>query len=105
MNAIYLADSPKEQKRLGRWVKAFDPVEWSRVSLAIMFDGLQAKFGKEALREKLNSTRPTLLVEASPYDAVWGIKLSMYDPRCLDQKTWQGRNLLGSLLTELRDLF
>ena len=43
-----------------------------------------------------------LLVEASPYDRVWGIGYSQADARCIPSSEW-GRNLLGVILTDIRD--
>ena len=44
-------------------------------------------------------------MEASPYDGVWGIKLSVKDPDALDKSKWQGKNWLGEVLTRLREDF
>ena len=35
--------------------------------------------------------------------AIWGIKMSSTDLRATDKTQWQGLNLLGTLLTRLRD--
>jgi hypothetical protein len=43
------------------------------------------------------------LVEASPIDAIWGIALAEDDKDALDIKKWRGENLLGYILTSLRD--
>lgn len=44
-----------------------------------------------------------ILVEASPYDAIWGIKVHINDVNAYDIDKWQGLNLLGFALTEVRD--
>lgn len=44
-----------------------------------------------------------ILVEASPYDKIWGIGLAVTDPRAADQDKWQGQNLLGKALMRVRD--
>lgn len=36
-------------------------------------------------------------------DRIWGIGLAKDDRRALSKKTWRGQNLLGYILTRLRD--
>ena len=55
------------------------------------------------LREFLLSTGDSVLVEASPYDAIWGIRLAASSPEAQDPMKWRGRNLLGFALMEVRD--
>jgi len=55
------------------------------------------------LKEHLYSTIGKILVEASPYDRVWGIGLTQDDEMAWSRATWQGKNLLGYALTEVRD--
>lgn len=55
------------------------------------------------LKTILFSTYPKTLVEASPYDKIWGIGLPQNDPRAWNKSTWLGKNLLGGILTRVRD--
>lgn len=55
------------------------------------------------MRNELFNTYPKILVEASPYDEIWGIGLCDWEEDALDEKTWRGRNFLGYILTEVRD--
>ena len=43
------------------------------------------------------------IVEASPYDVIWGIGLRADDPRALEPAKWRGVNLLGQALMQVRD--
>ena len=44
-----------------------------------------------------------MLVAASPYDAIWCIRLAASPPEAQDPMKWRGRNLLGFALMEVRD--
>lgn len=101
---ILAADHPKEHKALGRKVRNFDDKAWKAAREGIVLAGNRAKFTQNPpLLEQLLATRGTTLVEASPYDRIWGIGLSAKDPRAQDPNQWKGQNLLGKILTTLRD--
>lgn len=101
---ILFAKHPRDQKELGRKVKNFNSDVWTKHCKEIVYRGCYLKFSQNPkLLEVLNSTKGTLLVEASPYDKIWGIGLGEDDPRIHDPKNWQGTNWLGEVLTQLRD--
>jgi ribA/ribD-fused uncharacterized protein len=101
---VLAAAHPREHKALGRKVKNFDDHVWKRERVRIVTAGNRAKFTQNPeLLEQLLATKGTTLVEASPYDRIWGIGLDAKDPRASDPAQWKGQNLLGKILTELRD--
>lgn len=104
LKEIMEADYPVEQKRLGRTVKNFDADTWNKVAKEIVYKGCYAKFTQDEICYKaLLATEGTTLVEASPYDRIWGIGLSENNPDALDRTKWRGTNWLGEVLTELRN--
>jgi ribA/ribD-fused uncharacterized protein len=101
---ILAAEHPRDHKALGRKVKNFDDAKWKRARTEIVMAGNRAKFTQNPeLRDLLLATAGTTLVEASPYDKIWGIGLAATDPRANDSSQWKGQNLLGKILTELRE--
>jgi ribA/ribD-fused uncharacterized protein len=62
-----------------------------------------AKFSQHPqLRQFLLSTGGQVLVEAAPRDRIWGIGLTADDQRTASPQHWQGLNLLGFALMEVR---
>lgn len=100
---ILAQTDPKEVKALGRAVKGFDSNEWSKHCLQYMVWVNRFKYGQnpEMLKELLKTGNKTL-VEASPYDTVWGVGLAEDDPLILDELNWRGQNLLGQALMTVR---
>lgn len=103
---IMSSKNPRDQKKLGRQVSNFDADIWSGKAKEIVYKGNMHKFNQNpAFKKELMDTNNLILVEASPYDKIWGIGLSEDDDRCLNKDTWQGLNWLGEVLTKLRNDF
>lgn len=101
---ILSSTSPKTQKALGRKVRGFDDRKWRDARERIVYEGNLAKFTQNPdLLELLLATAGTELVEASPTDRIWGVGLSEEDPRIQNPSQWRGENLLGKVLTRLRE--
>lgn len=101
---ILAAEHPRDQKRLGREVQGFDEALWIDRRVPIVRALCLAKFSQNPhLADALLSTDNLTLVEASPYDEIWGVKLAANDLRILDRRNWRGLNLLGEVLGQVRD--
>jgi ribA/ribD-fused uncharacterized protein len=101
---ILSAQTPREQKELGRAVRNFQRDKWETSCRQFVYEGNYAKFTQnQSLLEKLLATQGTTLVEASPTDRIWGVGLLEDDPRILNRRTWRGTNWLGEVLTNLRE--
>lgn len=101
---ILKSSTPREQKFLGRKVRNFNQQKWENVARDIVYKGNMAKFKQNKhLTPILLNTYPTILVEASPYDNIWGIGISINDASNTDPLYWPGKNWLGLTLTKVRD--
>lgn len=104
LTRILNAKTPAEAKKLGRLVKAFDEEQWLAARWDIVVQGNLAKFSQHAdLRTFLLKTDDQVLVEASPYDRIWGIGMLATAPGVEDPRQWKGLNLLGFALMEVRE--
>lgn len=101
---VLTSSTPNDAKRLGRKVKNFVNEVWNEHRYQIVRDGNILKFEQNPyLLEFLMSTEGKTLVEASPYDEIWGIGMKASDKNCNNPDTWKGLNLLGFVLTDIRD--
>ena len=96
--------SPKKIKELGRLVRNFDSRIWDEHKAEIVLQGNILKFSQNPeLKDYLLSTGYKILVEASPYDKVWGVGLRKENSAICSPQNWKGQNLLGFTLMEARD--
>jgi ribA/ribD-fused uncharacterized protein len=97
-------ESPREQKALGRKVKGFNPDIWGAIARDVVMRGNIAKFTQSKRHyDALMATMGTLVVEASPYDTVWGIGMGADEAARVSEADWKGTNWLGQVVTEVRE--
>lgn len=90
-------------KALGRKVKNYDELVWSKIRQHIMRCGIRAKFQQNPdLLSKLLATENRILAECSPRDKIWGIGLGIKNPNVQRPFQWGGENLLGTILMQVR---
>jgi len=106
---IMATESAEECKALGKKVSNFNKKDWNgnydteSVAYQVVQIGNYYKFSQNSGAKKtLLNTGNKIIVEASPYDDIWGIKLGESDPRILDERNWRGHNLLGKALMQVR---
>lgn len=96
----------KEVKALGRQVKGYDDTIWiANREKCVKRISLEKYHQNPKLKRVLTDTFGTRLCEANPYDKIWACGLRESDPKAQDPLQWPGLNLLGKILTELRDSY
>jgi len=101
---ILQAHTPGAVKALGRSIRNFDEAVWVANRFSIVVRANAAKFRQDpSLGEFLQHTSTCILVEASPVDRIWGIGLAQNDEKASNPNLWEGLNLLGFALMQVRD--
>jgi ribA/ribD-fused uncharacterized protein len=100
---IMKTTDPRTIKKLGRAVKNFDEKKWNEHKYKIVLAGNIFKFSQNPeLKKWLLDTGNKTIVEASPYDKIWGIGYGAKN--AMDNMDKWGLNLLGKAVQEVRDL-
>lgn len=77
-------------------------MEWNKKK--VIYEGLHAKFSQNNdLKKLLLETKDAILAECALRDRIWGIGLTMDDPKRFDMDKWNGQNLLGYALMMVRE--
>ncbi len=103
LEEIMNVPDPKSAKALGRKVASFEESVWKLHAPDIVVAGNLHKFSQNPdLKAYLLSTGSRVLVEASPFDRIWGIGMSASHADAQNPDRWRGQNLLGFALMEVR---
>ncbi len=90
-------------KALGRKVSNYNETIWNGKRQIVVYKGICEKFQNPELKSRLKATGYAVLAECAVRDCIWGIGLSMTDPKRLEMEKWRGKNLLGFALMMVRD--
>ena len=102
---ILATDDVVRIKELGRLVSNYNDNIWNGKRQIIVYQGLIAKFAQnEELLHQLEQTGDAILTECAVKDTIWGIGLSMSDPKRLEIEQWRGQNLLGYAIMMVREI-
>jgi ribA/ribD-fused uncharacterized protein len=94
----------KKVKALGRKVKNYDEATWVKHRVSYVAKGNFEKFTQnEDIKQELLKTDGTILSEANFYDKIWAIGIKESDANATSPSKWKGLNLLGKILTNLRE--
>ncbi len=102
--AVLGSDDPALQQSFGRSAKGFIPAVWDGIKQAVVMRSLRAKFEQnDSLKKQLLETGSAYLVECAGSDHVWACGRKTDDDRRFDISQWDGQNLLGFALMEVRE--
>lgn len=100
-----LREWDKYQKAIkdhGREVKDYVDAVWKEKRVSVVAVASREKYNQNpSYKAELLKCAGTKMVEASPYDKIWGIGLSKEQALKMPEDKWPGENLLGNVLTNL----
>jgi len=92
----------KAIKDQGREVKNYVDAVWVEKRVPVVSVASREKYNQnQNYKAELMKCIGTKMVEASPYDKIWGIGLDQYKAEKIPEADWPGKNLLGKVLTDL----
>jgi len=98
---IITSTKPGKVKELGRNITNFNQKVWEENRYQIVVKGNFHKFSQnQKLSDFLKNTKNRILVEASPLDS----GLAQENDNISNPTNWNGLNLLGHALMEVRDM-
>lgn len=96
----------KEIKNLGRKVRNYNDDVWIKHRVSYVAKGNFEKFSQnEDIKQELLNTGNTIMAESNYFDKIWAIGIKESDPNAVSPSKWKGLNLLGKILTNLREKF
>lgn len=103
-SAVMATDDVEKQQTIGRKATGYIGSVWAGARQMVAFRGLMAKFSQnEDLKKQLLDTEDAYLVECARSDKVWACGISLYDDKRFDASNWDGQNILGFALMEVRN--
>ena len=101
---MHTEDPAKCKKIAGTKFPEFNAEVWEKTCETIVKRGVKAKFAQNPdICRILLDTGNALLAECSRYDRKWGIGIDIGSQRWHDVSNWQGKNLLGRILMQVRE--
>ena len=102
-NRILSTEDTKEQQNIGRDAKGYVSKIWADVRQVVALRALMGKFEQnEDLKQKLLDTGDAFLVECARTDKIWACGVRLDDDKRFDAANWDGENILGFALMEVR---
>lgn len=103
--AVMATDDPAKQQKIGQGASGYIHAVWTGARQTIAMRGLLAKFRQnEELKQRLLETGDAWLVECAGSDKNWACGIRLNDDRRFDAENWNGQNILGFALMEVREM-
>lgn len=105
LEKIFKAYHPNQMKLIGEGINNFNKDIWDKEKNRIVKIGNMAKFSQNPrLKRYLINTKSKILVKTNRHDFTWGIGMAKDDEDIYNPLKWNGENLLGFILMNIREI-
>jgi ribA/ribD-fused uncharacterized protein len=102
---IIKADDLTEISSLSTLIRGVNKQDWGNRILSVTTAGCKMRLSQDNdVWAALQLTKGKVLAFANPEEKFWGIGLKPLDSRATNQNEWDGKNHLGNIFMELRDV-
>jgi len=100
---IKLESRPYEMMKLARKIKNYRHSDWLKLAEKVLYRANEAKYRQNpSARDALLATGSKTLGEASS-NAFYGTGIGLFSKHATDCSKWSGKNVMGKILTQIRD--
>ena len=103
-NQIMGCTTSLECKSISQQIKNVDVNRWDEVAGSVCQPGIRAKFLQNpvAMDILLHKTGHKQIAECTA-DRLWGTRITLGDPACLDASKWISQGIMGQILESIHD--
>ena len=101
--SIMKCTEPEQMKTLSHKIANVDETQWRKQAGEAMKKSCQLKFNQNSHLQKMLINCKGEIVEANRHDKFFSCGLGLSDRNSLDKSKWEGSNILGQILMEMRE--
>ena len=102
-DSILQCTEPEQMKALSHKITGLDEGKWRKHARDAMKKSCHLKFSQSMHLKKMLMNSRGEIVEANRHDKFFSCGLALSDERTLNKSNWEGTNILGQILMELRE--
>ena len=104
-DSIMKCTQPEQMKGLSHKITNLNETQWKTQAEDAMKKSCHLKFSQNPHLKKMLMTCRGEIVEANRHDKFFSCGLGLSDRKSLDKENWEGSNILGQILMDMREQY